>query len=119
MEILFDILSFWKLVTSMPKCANIRIYDYKNSQKANFLFVTFFSVRMSSLSDEISTESVCSPFVGSPPPVAPLPPPPPFSRTAHTSTTNGVQADVVFGGVKADPESDGQRAYKYACGAVP
>ena len=73
---------------------------------------------MSSLSVEIDDASVCSPF-GTPPPLAPLPPPPPFSRTAHTSTTNGVQAEVLFGGVKADPESDGQRAYKYACSAIP
>lgn len=74
---------------------------------------------MSSLSDEIDEESVSTPALSSPPPIAPLPPPPPFSRTAHTSTTNGVQAEVLFGGVKQDPESDGQRAYKYACSAIP
>lgn len=75
---------------------------------------------MSSLSDEIDDESVCSAPLTTPPPLAPLPPPPPFSRTAYTSSiTNGVQSDVLFGGMKSDPESDGQRAYKYACGAIP
>lgn len=75
------------------------------------------SSTMSTISDEFDDESVCSPILFTPPPVAPLPPPPPFSRTAVHA--NGVQPDVTITSFSNDPESDGQRAYKYACGAIP
>ncbi|KAH3848330.1 hypothetical protein DPMN_090690 [Dreissena polymorpha] len=75
---------------------------------------------MSSLSDEIDEDSVCTPPLFTPPPEAPIPPPPPFSRTAYTTTTNGKTGDLSNNAVlNADPVSEGQRAYIYACSAIP
>lgn len=72
---------------------------------------------MSSISDGDDEGSGYSPLLFTPPPMAPLPPPPPFSRTAMCASTNGVQNEVTF--FNNDPESDGQRAYRYACSAIP
>ncbi|KAL4238911.1 hypothetical protein ACF0H5_003618 [Mactra antiquata] len=74
---------------------------------------------MSSMSDDLDDESVCTPPLCTPPPIAPLPPPPPFSRTAYNANSNGIQADTGFSSFDNDPESDGQRAYRYACSAIP
>ncbi|KAH3851372.1 UPF0692 protein C19orf54 homolog [Dreissena polymorpha] len=75
---------------------------------------------MSSLSDEIDEDSVCTPPLFTPPPEAPIPPPPPFSRTAYTTTTNEKTGDLSNNAVlNADPVSEGQRAYIYACSAIP
>ncbi|XP_045164436.2 UPF0692 protein C19orf54 homolog [Mercenaria mercenaria] len=74
---------------------------------------------MSSLSDDMDDVSVCSPPLFTPPPVAPLPPLPPFSRSAVNSNSNGLQTEVAFSSFNNDPESDGQRAYRYACSAIP
>ena len=87
------------------------------------IFMTFplhtFSSKMSSLSDEIDEEPVYTPSVFTPPPVAPLPPPPPFSRTAYHTTSNGIPNNVNNSAFSSDPESEGHRAYQYACSAIP
>lgn len=72
---------------------------------------------MSSISDVDADSSTYSPLLFTPPPMAPMPPLPPFSRTAMCTNSNGIHTDVTF--LDNDPESDGQRAYRYACSIIP
>ncbi|WAR29214.1 CS054-like protein [Mya arenaria] len=75
--------------------------------------------KMSSLSSELDEDSTYSPTLFTPPPLAPVPPPPPFSRTHYHTTTNGIQTDVNNSAISCEPEAEGQRAYTYACSAIP